>query len=52
MKLKNVQAFGRVFDLSVTRAGEKLKVDIFNGGKLSQSHLIKQGETLTVELKR
>ena len=52
MRLKNVQAFGRVFDLSVTRSGEKLKVDIINGGKLSQSHLIKQGETLAVELGR
>lgn len=50
MKLKNVQAFGNTFDLSVARAGEKLKVDILNGGKLSQSNLIKQGDTLTIEL--
>jgi hypothetical protein len=52
MRLKNVQAFGRVFDLSVTRAGEKLKVALLIGGKLAQSHLLKQGDTLTVELGR
>ena len=52
LKLKNVHAFGRVFDLSVSRAEEKLKVDVSVGGKLSQSHLIKQGDTLTVELGR
>ena len=52
MRLKNVRAFGRDFDLSVARAGDRLKVDVFEGGKLSQSHLIKRGETLTVELGR
>ena len=52
MKLKNVRAFGRVFDLSVARAGDKLKVDIIDGGKLAQTHLIRQGETLPVELGR
>ena len=52
MRLKNVQAFGTVFDLSVSRVGDKLRVDISNGGKLSQSHLIKQGDTLTVDLRQ
>jgi hypothetical protein len=52
MQLKNVQAFGRVFDLTVTRAGERLKVELFTDGKLSQSHLIKQGDTQTIELGR
>ncbi|MFL6335807.1 MAG: hypothetical protein ACJ754_21060 [Pyrinomonadaceae bacterium] len=52
MKLKSVRAFGRVFDLSVARAGDKLKVEIIDGGKLAQTHLIRQGETLSVELGR
>jgi hypothetical protein len=52
MRLKNVHAFGRVFDLSVTRAGERLKVEVFTGGKLARSHLIKPGDTLTVDLTR
>jgi hypothetical protein len=52
MKLKNVQAFGSVFNLSVARAGDRLKVDLFIGGKLAQTHLIKQGDTLTIELGR
>ena len=52
MRLKNVHAFGRVFDLSVTRAGERLKVEVFTGSKLARSHLIKPGDTLTVDLTR
>lgn len=50
MKLKNVHAFGRVFDLSVARAGERLKVNVSIGGKLARTHLIKRGDTLTVDL--
>jgi hypothetical protein len=50
MRLKNVHAFGTVFDLSVTRAGERLRVEVFTGGKLAQSHFIKPGDTLTVDL--
>lgn len=52
MKLKNVHAFGRVFDLSVARAGERLKVEIVRGGKTVQSHFIRKGETLSVDLAR
>ena len=52
MRLKNVHAFDRVFDLSVTRAEDKLRVEVSDGGKPSQSHLIKQGDTLTIELGR
>ena len=52
MKLKNVHAFGRVFDLSISRAGERLKVEIVRGGKTVQSHFIKKGETLSVDLAR
>lgn len=52
MRLKNVQAFGGVFDLSVSRAGDKLRVDVFSGGKLARTYLIKQGDTLTIELGR
>jgi hypothetical protein len=52
MKLKNIHAFGRVFDLSVSRAGERLKVEVVRGGKPVQSHFIKKGETLSVDLRR
>jgi hypothetical protein len=52
MKLKNVHAFGRVFDLSVSRAGGRLKVEIVRGGKTVQSHSIGKGETLAVDLAR
>ena len=51
MRLKKVQAFGTAFDLSVSRAGERLKVDVIIGGKLSQSHLVRQGDTLTIDLR-
>jgi len=52
MRLKNVRAFGTDFDLSVSRAGDKLKVDILTGGELARSHLIRRGDTLSVELGR
>jgi hypothetical protein len=52
MKLKDIHAFGRVFDLSVSRAGERLKVEIVRGGKTVQSHFIRKGETLSVDLAR
>ena len=52
MKLKNVHAFGRVFDLSVARAGERLRVDVFIDGKPARTHSIRQGDTLPVELAR
>jgi hypothetical protein len=50
MKLKNVHGFGSVFDLSVSRAGERLKVEITRNGKSVQSHTIKKGETAKVIL--
>ena len=50
MTLKDVHAFGRVFDLSVARAGDGLKVDVVSGGKLVRSRLLKMGDTLRVEL--
>lgn len=52
MKLKSIHAFERVFDLAVSRAGEKLRVEINRGGKTVQSHLIKNGATLSVDLRK
>jgi hypothetical protein len=52
MKLKNVHAFGRVFDLSVARAGERLRVEVTGGGKFVRTHLIKRGDTVAVDLGR
>src|SRR5262249_19966721 len=50
MKLKEIQAFGNVFDLAVTRSGGKLKVEITRGGKTVNSHLVEESETVPVNL--
>ncbi|MBV9928601.1 MAG: hypothetical protein JOZ96_26530 [Acidobacteria bacterium] len=50
MRLKNVRAFGGTFDLNISRVGDKLKVEVLAEGKPPQSHLVKQGETLTIKL--
>jgi hypothetical protein len=52
MKLKNVHAFGTVFDLSVARAGERLKVEVTSGGKTVRTRLIKTGDTAAFDLGR
>jgi cellobiose phosphorylase len=52
MRLKNVHAFGRVFDLSVARAGERLKVEVTSGGKVVRTHLVRSGDTVAFDLGR
>jgi hypothetical protein len=50
MSLKKVQAFGSSFDLSVTRADNKLEVQILREGKAIQNSTIADGESVTVNL--
>jgi hypothetical protein len=50
MKLKRVHAFGGVFDLTVTRAGEKLQVQLQPDGAPAKTFAIAEGETATISL--
>jgi hypothetical protein len=52
MKLKNIYAFGNMFDLAVTKVDDKLKIETLRNGKTVTSSLIKEGETAAVELGR
>ncbi len=45
MSLKKVRAFGQDFDVSVTRAGDRLKVNVRQGGRDVHERLIQPGET-------
>ena len=48
MKLKNVRAFGRAFDIRVKREGEKQRVEVVSGGHSVFSRLIGDGDTASV----
>ena len=50
MRLKKVHAYGKDFDVVVTRAGEKLRVETAAGGKVLSSKLIEPGGSMEVEL--
>jgi len=50
MRLNKVHAYGEDFDVVVTRAGEKLRVETATGGKILSSKLIEQGGSIEVEL--
>jgi hypothetical protein len=52
MKLTDIHAFGNVFDLVVTRAGDKLRVDTLRDGNTISSQIVEQGKPLTVKLGR
>ncbi len=51
MALKHVRAFGNDFNLVVSRAGDKLNVEIFENDQLFKSYEIDDGGTAAVELK-
>jgi hypothetical protein len=48
MKLKEIHAFGNIFDLTVTKSDSKLKVEISRVGKIVNSYMVKEGETIAV----
>jgi hypothetical protein len=50
MALKHVRAFGNDFNLVVSRAGDKLNVEIFKNDALFKSYEIADGGTASVEL--
>ena len=51
MNLDKVRAFGSDFDIHVSRAGNKLYVEIRKGGKKYMSKKVTEGETIRVTLK-
>ena len=48
MRLKSVRAFGRSFDISVRRVGEKQAVEVSSGGRTVFSRRLSDGETASV----
>ncbi|WP_343706944.1 hypothetical protein [Flavobacterium sp.] len=50
MKLKRIHAFERDFDITVERAGKNLKLKITDGKKLVINKVIKDGNTINIEL--
>lgn len=50
MKLADVHAFGNVFDVVVTRAGEGVQVDVVREGKMVSSQKAAAGEAVGVKL--
>ena len=50
MTLKQVHAFGGVFDLTVTRIGEKLSIRVSPDGQSPRTVVINDGETATIDL--
>lgn len=48
MKLKNVQAFGKQFDIAVSRSGEKMLVEVSSAGVKAYTGWLGPGESATV----
>jgi hypothetical protein len=48
MALRNIHAFGNVFDLVVTRAGDKLKMETLRNGSSFSSEIISDGQSAGV----
>jgi hypothetical protein len=48
MRLRHVRAFEQDFDVAVTRAGDRLRVEVEEGGKTVRSELIAQGATVAI----
>ena len=48
MSLRRIHAFDSVFDISVEREGEKIKVTVSSGKKIISNELIMSGETIPV----
>ena len=48
MSLRRIHAFDSVFDISVEREGEKIKVTVSSGKKVISNELIMSGETIPV----
>jgi hypothetical protein len=52
MQLRNIHAFGSVFDLAVTRAGGKLQLETVLGGQRLPPQIFEDGKTMSIDLRR
>jgi len=50
MKLRHVFAFEKDFDITVERASQKLKITISEGKKIVFNTVIKEGESVNINL--
>jgi hypothetical protein len=50
IKLSKIHAFGRAFDLVVTRAGDRLQLDTYVEGKRLAPQVFNRGATVRVDL--
>jgi hypothetical protein len=50
MQLRNIHAFGNVFDLVVTRAGDKLQLETAMEGQRRASQVFDTGKTISIHL--
>ncbi|MDR1980584.1 MAG: hypothetical protein LBQ39_03050 [Tannerellaceae bacterium] len=48
MALRNIQAFGKPFDIVVTRAGKQIRTDIYTAGQLIKSYTTNEGKEIKV----
>jgi hypothetical protein len=48
MALRDVHAFGGVFDVVVTRAGSQIRIDTMRDGKTIDAHTVTDGATIAV----
>jgi hypothetical protein len=51
MALRDVHAFGGVFDLVVTRVGPQVRIDTVREGKTIDTRTVPDGDTITVSLR-
>ncbi|MBZ5594317.1 MAG: hypothetical protein LAP39_18910 [Acidobacteriia bacterium] len=52
VRLRNIHAFGSLFDLHLTRVGGKLQLDTILGGKPLRSQVLESGQPFTIDLSR
>ncbi len=50
MKLADIHAFGSVFDLVVSRAGDRFRIETVRGGKAVDTQVVVPGESATIRL--
>ena len=50
MKLADIHAFGSVFDLVVTRAGDRFRIETVRGGKVVDTQVVAPGDAVTIRL--
>jgi hypothetical protein len=50
MQLRNIHAIGRIFDLVVTQAGEKLRLETAVDGHARTSQVFDTGTTINIGL--